>query len=287
MPPETPPDLSRLTRSHRQLVAELGHLRALAGGGLRPFGAKAGMSYTRVRRIETGQVMPSLPEVRAWLAAAGVADEATADRLVALAETAHTSTSRWSTVLPDGPGRHLNHIAAGWEETSTLICSYQQMIVPGLLATAGYARALIPHLPVAVDQEAHLAGQMRRQDVLHAETHQFRFLLTARAWTWSPDPSDRALMVAQHDRIRRVNDLPAVEVRLLDDDAAPMGGYSSFTIYDERDNEPPLVVVEVEKGSTTFREPAGVEHYRRRYTQMWDAARPVSDTGDLPPSGPE
>lgn len=273
MPPESPPDLAHLTKSHRQLVVELGHIRSLAGGGLRPFGAQAGMSYTRVRRIEHGQVMPSIPEVRAWLAAAGVGDADTVDRLIALAETAHTSTSPWSAHLPNGPGRHLNHIAASWEETSGLVCTYDQFLVPGLVATPGYARALLPHLPVDLDPETHLAGQMRRQDILHSGAR-FRFLLTRRAWTWSPDPA-ADLMPAQHDRLRRVAELPSVEVRLLDDDAAPMGGYTSFNIYDERAAEPQLVVIEIEMGSTTLREPAEVQHYRRRFADLWEAAKSI------------
>lgn len=274
MPRETP-DLSHLTRSHRQLVIELGHLRSLTGLGLRPFGAKAGLSYTRVRRVESGNVMPSLTEVRGWLAAADVTDNDTTDRLVALAETAHASTSPWAAQLPDAPGRHLNHIAAAWEETSRLTCSYQQFIVPALTATSAYARALLPHLPVDIDPDSHVAAQMHRQDILHTTGHEFRFLLTRRAWTWSPDPAQTDLMAGQRDRLRRVAELPAVQVRLLDDDATPMGGYSSFTIYDERDAEPALVVIEIEKGSTRLRDPDDVEHYRQRFTELWNAAQPI------------
>lgn len=236
------------------------------------------MSYTRVRRIEHGQVMPSLTEVRGWLAAAGVTEADAIDRLLALAETAYTSTSPWSAHLPDGPGRHLNHIAASWEETSRLVCSYQQFIVPGLLQTNTYARALLPHLPVDLDAESHLAAQMSRQDVLHAADHEFRFILTRRAWTWTPDPGTD-LMSAQHDRLRRSAELPTVGVRILEDDAVPMGGYSSFTIYDQRVDEPSLVVIEIEKGSTTLREPDEVKHYQGRFEQLWEAA---TDCGTLP-----
>lgn len=272
MPSETPPDLSQLTKPHRQLVVELGHLRALSGRGLRPFGQRAAMAFTRVRRIEHGEVVPSVPEVRAWAAAADVADSATLDRLVDLAERAHTYTSPWAAQLPDGPGRHLNHIAGAWEETSALVCSYQQFIVPGLLQVAPYTRALIPHLPVDLDAEAHLAGQMARQDILHGRDCRFRFLLTRRAWTWNPDPSRPDIMDMQRDRLCRLdNELPAVAVRILEDDAAPMGGYSSFTIYDERVSESPLVVIEIERGSTVLRDPGDVEHYRERFAQLWSA----------------
>lgn len=283
MPPETPPDLSGLTKPHRQLVVELGHLRALTGRGLRPFGQRAQMAFTRVRRIESGEVVPSTPEVRAWATAADVTDPATVERLVELAEQAHVYTSHWADHLPDGPGRHLNQIAASWEETSALVWCYQQFIVPGLAQTERYARALVPHLPVdGLDPDAHVAGMTARQDVLHEPGHQFRFLLTRRAWTWNPDPEQPALMDGQRDRLRRVDDFAAAEVRILDDDAPPMGGYSSFTIYDERTGYPSLVVIEIERGSSQLRDPGDVAHYRRRFEQMWAAGRSVSGEEELP-----
>lgn len=263
-----PPEQSRV---RRQLAAELAHLRTTTGLALRPFGDAAELAHARVRRIERLEVLPSVVEVRRWLDAAG-ARGATADRVLALAEAAHVETSPWADLLAASEGRHLQAIAAAREEAASMVCSYQQMIVPGLAQTSAYARALLPHLRVAIDPETDLPARMRRQEVLHEPGREFRFILTRRAFTWSPD-RNLVSMDGQRDRLRELDRLPAVSVRILDDTAAPMGSYSSFTVYDSPTE--PLVMIELEHHVTTLTESGDVDRYRERFVELWSAARSI------------
>ncbi len=243
---------------------------------MRPFAEKAGFEgHARVTRIEKLQVLPTVAEVRRWAVAAS-ADTDTAERVVALADAALVETAPWADLLASSTGRHLNTIAAAREEAATLNCSYQQFIIPGLGQTLAYARALLPHLRVAIDPAADLPARMARQEVLHQPGREFQFVLTRRALTWNPDPATVS-MTGQVDRLRELDRLPRVSVRVLEDDAAPMGGYSSFTVYDGQTDEDALVAVELEHHVLTITDAADVEHYRHRFAELRDAARPISE----------
>jgi len=262
------------TRVRRQLAAELAHLRSIAGLSLRTVGDAVGIGHAQVRRIELATATPSSVQARTWLRATG-ADEDTTERVLALLEAAHVETAPWADLLASSTGRHLNAIAAAREEAATLNCSYQQFIVPGLAQTSAYVRALIPHLRVAIDPEADLPARIARQEVLHQAGREFRFVLTRRALSWNPDPATVS-MEGQLDRLRELDRLPTVSVRVLDDDAAPMGGYSSFTIYDRQADGGALVAVELEHHVLTITAADDVEHYRRRFVDLYEAGRPLS-----------
>ncbi len=274
--PSKRPEPSRL---RRQLASELGELRSRMRLGMRPFAdlvyprdPDARPASQRVQRVENGQLLPSLDEVSRWL---DIADATPADRkrVMTTAHYAHAERTKWADLLESYGGRHLNELAEGDERTSGLNSSYQQFIVPGLLQTEQYARALLPHLSATVDPEVHIPGLLERQRILDKADRVFRFVLTGRAWRWNPAAVD---LDEQHARIRAADERPNVSVRVLADEAQPMGGYSSFTLYEQRDRESPaMVVVELEHGRVPLLGD-DVDKYRRRFEDVYAAAAPVS-----------
>ena len=263
------------TRVNRQLAAELARLRSLSGLSMRDLGEQAGgIAHARVQRIERAVAIPSIKQVRGWLTATA-ADEPTAERVLSLAEAVHLQTTPWAAMLDATPGRHLQAIAAGREEAATTVCAYTQHLLPGLLQTSTYARTLMLRLGLGQDVEAALAARMRRQELLHQAGREFRFVLTHRALNWSPAPEPTTDHDAQVDRLIELDRLPNVSVRVLDDTAAPLGGWSSFTLYDGQVDDDPLVSIELEHRPLQVTDPADVAVYRQRFAELDAAAHPV------------
>jgi DNA-binding XRE family transcriptional regulator len=75
-------------KQRRALGDELRRLRDLAGLSARELGSRIDRSHATVIRIENGQRVPSLPEVRAWVKATGINGE-TRDRLIELTKAAY------------------------------------------------------------------------------------------------------------------------------------------------------------------------------------------------------
>lgn len=264
-----PPEPSRI---RRQLGSELSYLRSRKRYGMRAMADKIGAkTHARVQRIEDGTgTPPTLGEIDAWLDSTD-ADVGARERILALADAAHGETVPWPDLVDATSGRHFNERAAAMERDAALNCSFQQQIVPGLAQTTGYARALLKHLAAPLSVEGHLATLLPRQELLYDTSREFRFVVTPRVLTWNPGPGEVS-MEAQHARLRELDAMPNVSVRVLPDDARPMGSYSSFTIYEPRADLDPLVIIELERRWVPLTRDDDVQRYRDRFAQFLDAS---------------
>ena len=275
-----PPEASRV---RKQLANELAGLRHATGLSMRAFADQAlrTPNHARVQRAEQASAsLPTEADVLAWLAFA-VPDDDTRDRVLALFEAARDESLPYPELMASAPEGHLQGVAAE-DERAPINLAYQTIMVPGLAQTAAYARALVPHLTAQPPSiEAHLAGLLHRQEVLHQAGREFRWLLTRTAVTWNPDP-DAVSMVGQLDRLRELDRLPTVDIRVLaDETAGPRRAWSSFTVYDGLDDREPHVVLELEHDRDRITRPPAVALYRQRFEQLWTAAAPVSTVLDV------
>jgi Domain of unknown function (DUF5753)/Helix-turn-helix domain len=236
-------------RAHRAaLGGEMRRLRVLAGIGGREMAAHLGASQSKVSRIENGQFAASLPEVRAWAAAARAAP-ADVERLEWLAEQALNE------VIPFRQWRGEAGVAGMQGEIRSLelsarsIASFQPGFVPGLLQTAEYARRVLATIgldPAALDAAA--AARVDRQAILHDRVRRFEFILTDATLRWRSGADD--ILAAQMDRIASLATLANVTIGVIPADAewhtAPT---CAFVLYEDRDDgEGPLAAVEVPHG---------------------------------------
>jgi transcriptional regulator with XRE-family HTH domain len=134
------------TRRRRRLGAELRRLRDKAGLTIDQVAEALECSQSKVSRIETGQVSATPRDVRDMLELYQV-DEAQREALVQIArETRQRGWWQKFVDVPDGVPAYVSLEAA-----ATSIDVYMSLIVPALLQTAEYARAIIgavrPDLP--------------------------------------------------------------------------------------------------------------------------------------------
>jgi Domain of unknown function (DUF5753)/Helix-turn-helix domain len=145
---------------------QLGVLRERAGLSFREAGEVIYASEWTVRRMERGDVGFKLNNVKGLLGAYGVSDPGEVEAFLALAAEAN-SPGWWQDYGDVVPAWF--RMFVGLEEAASVIRSYQPQFVPGLLQTAGYARALtVAGFPGASEEEVErrVAFRLARQGLL-------------------------------------------------------------------------------------------------------------------------
>jgi transcriptional regulator with XRE-family HTH domain len=203
-------------------------------------GERVGMSQAKISRLETGAVSAEPGDVRRLAEALEMpADEA--DRVVALAEHVDNQLTEWTPAGGDLAAfqRKFAQIEAAAKELRV----FQPAVVPGLMQTSEYARAIMSDLTDEV-AEAHLAEsavavseavnvRMQRNHILLLPDHRFSFLITEqvlRNRVCRP-----AEMIGQIDRMRDLAKLPNVQLAIVPQDAQlPVAPFHGFNIADDR-----------------------------------------------------
>src|SRR5262249_25591521 len=135
-----------------RLAARLRALRAVTGLSGNQFAQQLGWPQPRVSKLETGKQIPTDDDLDTWLAATG-AGTAEATELAELLSAARIEYVTWRGVqrtIGGLAGRHAER--ATWEAATTHIAEYQPAMIPGLVQTVAYARALLTSpLALAMD----------------------------------------------------------------------------------------------------------------------------------------
>jgi transcriptional regulator with XRE-family HTH domain len=128
------------TVRRRQLMAELKRLREAAGLTQEDVAGRLDWHPTKVMRIETGRTPPHPNDVRVMLGLYGVSDETALAGLISLAKDARQRG--WWYSYRDVMVSRLE-VFIGLESEADTIRDFELAMIPGLLQTDDYARALI------------------------------------------------------------------------------------------------------------------------------------------------
>jgi transcriptional regulator with XRE-family HTH domain len=149
--------------TRRRLRAEFRRMREAAGLAQSEVAQKLDWSQSKLIRIENGSVGISVTDARALLSTYGAPD-GSGDDLIELARSSRVRTwwSRYREVLSP---QHQEFI--GFEADAARLRQYHPSIVPGLLQTEAYIRALLPALALTLLPQATLDSllevRLRRQ----------------------------------------------------------------------------------------------------------------------------
>lgn len=151
------------TVRRRRLALELRRLREAAGMTIEHVAKSLECSDSKISRIETARVRATPRDVRDLLALYGVTGTRQAG-LIQLAREAR-QTGWWHQAYGDLPVRAL----VGLEDAAASISYYVQQLIPGLLQTEDYARAVLRAIrldlgPAEVERRVGL--RMARQSLL-------------------------------------------------------------------------------------------------------------------------
>lgn len=143
----------------RFLGAELRDARINAGIGVRQLAKMLGIDHAKVSRWENGKQIPKTEDVASVLQAIGVTGEIRT-RLLELASQAEQPN--WLAAGIPGVAAELSALME-FERTAEAIDGWYPYVLPGLLQTGDYARAIMGGRPMA---DTRVAMRISRSDIL-------------------------------------------------------------------------------------------------------------------------
>jgi transcriptional regulator with XRE-family HTH domain len=235
-------------------------------------------SPSRVSRILSGKRGGSAPDVAAFLAICGVRG-AERERLMAI--TAEQHRRSWFQQHGGSLSKQL-HTLVNHEDKAVAINQFTCILVPGLLQTGEYTRALLTEAGRVPTEEIddRIAARLGRQNLFGRRKspactfyiHEFALRLPV---------GGRPVMSAQLHQLLRISVRPRVSVRVV---PAAIGAHAgtagSFTLM-EFDTIKPVVYVESETSALFLELPIEVEAYRSILTALDETALPQGQSRDF------
>ncbi|MGG2461600.1 helix-turn-helix domain-containing protein [Streptomyces sp. RGM 3693] len=214
----------------RRLAGKLVEFREQAGKTPEEAAERIGCHRTKINRIENARLGISLGELRDLLTYYEVDDPAEVDGMVELAQRRREPSWLRRAALVRPSMKDLVH----YEETASCIRSFQNNLIPGLLQTPDYARAILSAPPSALGHEgieALLEARVKRQEVLErANPPRLHAILIESSLR--VQVGGLSVMRRQLEHLEAMADHPAVELQTIPDQAGAHGGLNcAFVLF--------------------------------------------------------
>jgi transcriptional regulator with XRE-family HTH domain len=250
-------DPQQLGQSKADLAETLRTLRKRAGLSQVRLAKRCNMSQSKISKIETAEIIPSLVDVELMLRAVDAPEQLVAE-IASLARLANTEwepiRSSWRRGLEKRQAE-----LAGLEADARELRYFLPAMITGLLATPEYIRASLAYSPGDISKT--VARKLERQAVLYDTTKSFTFLLTEQAVRWAVVPPPG--MAVQIDRLASLSHLANVRIGLVPiGTVISRGPMNTFTVYDDR-----LATAETFTGRTVFRDSRDVAEHLDVFAQ--------------------
>lgn len=266
------------TMPRRQLGRHLRDLRNRARMTTRMAAQQLEWSEAKIWRIETGQTSLRSLDVEAMCKIYGAPTDLV-EPLTALARD--TKARGWWTGYSDVIAEGFE-VYIGLEEAARALATYENELVPGLLQTEAYARALLRSArPEASETEIDRRVQLRmaRQALVTRKDAPLQLdVVISEALLWRRIGGDE-VTAEQLTHLRRMCDLPNVRIQLVPSDSGYHDGMDSgrFVLLEFAEaqgelHEPPVVYVEAFTGPVYLDKEAEIERYRRAFANIKSAA---------------
>jgi len=256
------------TVRRRRLAMELRRLREEANRSCEEVARHLGCSPSKISRIELARRPASIGDVRLLLDYYGV-DGAQAEALLALAKDA--KQKGWWHAHEDALPESFQ-VFVGLETEASAIRTFEPLLIPGLLQTEEYARAVLLTAvgadPSDVEQRAQV--RMTRQAVLHRPNPVRLWALLDEAALHRP-VGGPTVMRAQLERLVELAELPHITLQVLPFSAGAHPAMSGAFVMLEfpSPNDPTIVYLDSLTGGLYTEKAAEIE----RFSLMWEHLR--------------
>jgi transcriptional regulator with XRE-family HTH domain len=275
------------TVQRRRLRIELRRARNVAGKTQRQVADVLGWSPSKLLRIENGQVGISGTDLKALLECYGVDDP---DQIKTFTEMAHQGRRQqpWSqyrdVLLPE----FMAYLT--YEASASLLRQVDPLLVPGLLQTEEYARA-INQAYAATDRterdvERQTEARLLRQTILDRDDAPEMFFILDEAVVrrWVGSPGNSKVLVQQLKRLQEINERPRVSIQILPFRTGfHFGVQGTFTMLefpDAEDDE--LLFLENRRASVSTRDSTDtIAYYKDQFYGLEAAAIPSIELPDF------
>lgn len=273
--------MANSTIKRRRLAATLRKLREQAGLTLDEVAERMGLAQSTMSRIETARAAARPAIVRGLLTVYDVrGDEAEAIVQIAKEATKRGWWYSYRDVIPDW-----FETFVGFEGEASLIQAYQPQVVPGLLQTEDYARAVLGSawlklLPAEIDRRVKV--RLSRQELFdRQQPPEYHVVLSeAVLLTQVGTPELRS---AQLTKLIRSVEQRRVTIQVLPFAAGPVATeLGQFVVLDfPSPEDPPVGYIEHLTGGLLVEEAAEVQRCRVAFSHQCAAALSPAESLDL------
>lgn len=259
------------------LGAELRAARDRAGLGLRELAKKLNVDHSTLSRAESGQRPPSIELVAAILAVLDVTGTEF-DRIVDMSRD--TDGPAWLAVtLPDLQSQ-LSALLS-FEQMATAIASMSPLLIPGLLQTGGYVRAIMRSAGVPNDEvEIRVATRLGRREILTRSENPVRYTAFVGAAALRNPIGGPEVMRDQMAHLLKATEWPNVTLHAIPDDAGWHPGLEGgFALIDTGPMS--LVHIENRQSGLFLKEEPDVAVYKEAVQKMLSIAMSAVHTTEL------
>ena len=279
------PDHGSQTVRRRRLAAELRRLRERAGLTGDEAAAKLGWSGSKISRIELHRIGVKRDDLAKLLDLYRV-ESPYREELQALASES-TRVGRLESVVAGLPADYAEYLSA--EDEARSIWNWDPLVVPGLLQTEDYARAVhagyqsMFRLPPG-DAERRITLRHMRQQLLTREPALELFIVIDES-VLRRRFGDNAVMRRQLLRVTEVSEMPNVDVQVLPlggDHPTTMGAFS-YMQFPQVHDVPLRDIVSVEHltGSYYLEDEEQTFRYRVTFEALREKSLDVTESRDL------
>lgn len=255
---------SSVKQARQALGRRLREIRKDAGLTARELARRAGWHESKCSRLENGHTPLSDADIRTYTAHCAAHGQ-TAD-LIATARGIEGAYIQWRRIERAGLKRVQQSVAPLFERTRRFRV-YQSWVIPGLLQSAAYTRAVLStvgHLrdvPDDIDEAA--AVRMDRQRILHSGDHRFAMLVEESVLRTVI--GDSATMAGALGHLISVASLPSVSLGVIPLGTPRGAGWpvESFTMYDDAQ-----VNVELVSAHLTVTQPGEIAEYTKAFAEL-------------------
>jgi transcriptional regulator with XRE-family HTH domain len=258
----------------------LRRLRGDAGVSLETAAAKMDWHPSKLSRIENAKAHIRVQSVAPLLNVYGVTDPGVVSALEGLARDA-SKTGWWQTYSGVVAPAYVDYISL--ESDAESIRTYAPLVVPGLLQTAAYARAVITANAItrtSVEVAALVEVRLARQAVLSRPDRPLKlWAIVEEAVLHRHLPDDPNVMDGQLQRLLEVSHLPGVTLQVVPLDAVPHpGGAGAFDLVSFPHPMPGVVEIESLHGSNYVEGTEDVTLYESVFNRVSAAALSEDDS---------
>lgn len=225
---------SSVQRAREQLAERLRDLRLDAGLNALQLSEAADWHKAKTSRIENAKQAPSEDDIRTWCRICGAEREI--PDLIAALRAADSMYTEWRRTQPAGLRRNQESRIPLFERTR-LFKAYCSAVIPGLVQTEDYAKALLASIAAFHDTRDDAveaaAARMRRNRVVRDGTRRIALVLEEAVLRYRAGPPD--VMDAQLAYLLEAAALPGVTLGVIPSAASgrPVWPLEAFTMFDD------------------------------------------------------
>ncbi|WP_438388959.1 DUF5753 domain-containing protein [Actinopolyspora saharensis] len=234
------------------------------------------MSHVRLQRYETGETVPSSELVVAYVTSLGASAQ-TRDRL---AEMAHDADQLdWLSTATSGARKELTTLIE-FERNASRITEVATGVIPGLLQTSDYARAVMQHLPVDEIETMVLMRVGRREILTKSKAPHLTCFIAEAALNEAI--GGHAVMAEQLRQVVKMSEWENVEPRVVRSGATSLhpAHMGSFILF-EFPKATPIVHMEHYHSSVSLHNPGTAKAYQQAITNLAEVAMTPEESAEF------